>query len=157
MLKTILIITGICIVYEFLSNFCDMMYLYKTNYKINTNKQVLDRMIHVRNLCAKAHVLMDRHVFESPDRFEDVIHKYTFQAAGEYRHRVLQCLNPVYWVKCVLFLPQRIIGYFDFNVESIATKIFNSLYWVVNILVQLYSSEVKTFIDTIIKNVDFGG
>lgn len=157
MLKGILIVSAICLVYEFLCNLNDMIYLCVTNYKINTNKQISNRLIHIRRLCIRANVRINDLVFYHPENSENTIQDYVIQASGEYRRLVFQCINPIYWVKCILFLPQRIVSYFNFNVEGIVAKVFNLLYWVINILCQLYSDEVKSFIDVIIENVNFGG
>jgi hypothetical protein len=151
-LKWLLIVSAVCLGYEFLSNLNDMIYLCITNYKISTEKPILDRLVHVRNLCIKADVRINDLKFNHPQSSLNEIHTYLIQAIGEYRRMVLQCINPIYWVKLVLFLPQRIIYYLGFNANGIFTKLLNFIYWIVNTLIALYPNEIKMIIESVIKN-----
>ena len=147
MIKWILIISAIWFVIELFSNLGDMLYLYKTNGKLNSGSHILDRLIHARNLCYKAGVDVDNYYFKYPDKNYTGIQNYILQAAGEYKHRAWRCFNPVYWIKCVLFLPKNIIKYFGGDSESLFAKIINGIYWLIGILVQLYPTEIKNIID----------
>ena len=147
MIKCILIISALWFVIELFSNVGDMLYLLKTNAKLHAGEHILDRLIHVRDLCYKAGVCVDSHYFKYPDRNYTGISNYIVQAIGEYKHRALRCLNPVYWVKCLFFLPKNIIGYFGGNSESILAKTINGVYWLIGITVQLYPTETKNIIE----------
>lgn len=67
-------------------------------------------------------------------------------AIGVFRGRIFECLNPVYWVDCVLFLPKNILKYLNVSVESILVKFCQLIYWLVGIIVTLFSTDIANFI-----------
>jgi hypothetical protein len=95
-----------------------------------------------------------------PSRREDffVVMKGMFhQANGVYRSRILETFNPLYWVEFVINLPGQILGYLGVSPESLLTKIFQLIYWLVGgllgFLLALYRSEIETMARDLIRKL----
>lgn len=62
------------------------------------------------------------------------INKYFRITIGFFKEKMWEALNPLYWIKKVIFLPQEFIRYIGFPKElktiSIIGRAFNIIYWV---------------------------
>lgn len=67
-------------------------------------------------------------------------------AIGIFRGRIFECFNPVYWIECILFLPKNVLKYLNVSVESILIKLCQLLYWLIGLIVTLFSTEISNFI-----------
>lgn len=70
---------------------------------------------------------------------------------GYYRHLFLQNLNPFYWLKTFIFLPQQLIKYLNVNCKIKTIHFFNFLYWIFGATFTIYNSEITAFIKKLIK------
>lgn len=76
-------------------------------------------------------------------------------AIGICKNNVFNCFNPFYWLKIILFLPQKITNYFNFPQENTFTKIFQFVYWILSIIftfaISVYPDEINAFFSSLIK------
>ncbi len=79
-----------------------------------------------------------RLIIHTKDAFENAI--------GIYRGRIIECFSPIFWIESIIFLPKKILNYINIPVESIIVKIFQLLYWLIGIIVTLFSSDIANFI-----------
>jgi len=60
------------------------------------------------------------------------------RAKGYYKVEALKCINPIYWIEFIVFLPREIIRYFstknDSKPTSVLTNIIQILYWLISII-----------------------
>ena len=77
------------------------------------------------------------------------------EAKGIYWSRFINSINPLYWLKIVLYIPKYILSYLGLNADSIIIKISQLIYWIFGILftiaISVFSDEVKSFILSFIK------
>ncbi len=77
---------------------------------------------------------------------EDVFTWYQFaflEARGVYRSRMKDSFKLSYWIKLIIFLPKNIIQYLGLNAETIFTKIFQLIYWIIDsVLIVYYRDEL---------------
>lgn len=75
------------------------------------------------------------------------IKQYFNSAKGIYRSRIVECFNPFYWIRCIVFLPKTIIQFLGLNVETIFTKILQIIFWIIDsVLLVVYQQEITNFI-----------
>lgn len=71
-------------------------------------------------------------------------------AIGIYKSRILESINPLYWIDQLLFLPRNILAYIGLNSESVAFKLWNVIltfiWWSFCTLVTLFHPEIKQLI-----------
>lgn len=53
------------------------------------------------------------------------------QAIGVYRSRMIEAINPLYWIEFIINLPRQVLGYLGVAPESLVTKISQLIYWVI--------------------------
>lgn|GEM_PF-445086 len=79
------------------------------------------------------------------------------QAIGEYKHRCIETLNPLYWIDFVIWLPKRFFSYLGVSDSNFATKIihciFQGLYWLASITFLTYDKEFKLLLVAIIERM----
>lgn len=68
------------------------------------------------------------------------------EAVGEYRHRIIDTINPIFWLEAVIFLPQKILTYLGMNTDSVFTKIFQLIYWIGTVLVWLFNDQLRSYL-----------
>lgn len=54
---------------------------------------------------------------------------YFAQAKGVFRRRMLDAINPFYWLETIIFLPRTTLGYLGVTGESLIVKILQVVYW----------------------------
>lgn len=53
------------------------------------------------------------------------------EAKGVYKHRILENFSPLFWIRSILFLPRTLLAYLGVKGDSLITKLFQLLYWLV--------------------------
>ena len=51
------------------------------------------------------------------------------QAAGTFRHRIIENFSPIFWINCLIFLPRKIFEYLGLKGDSVSIKALQLLYW----------------------------
>ncbi len=69
------------------------------------------------------------------------IKKYFRTTIGFFKVKMWEALNPLYWIKKVIFLPQELIRYIGFPKElktvGIVVRILNIIYWLIIIFLAI--------------------
>lgn len=79
--------------------------------------------------------------------------KEFIKSHGYYKYRLLQNINPFYWLKLVIFLPQNIIRYLGLRTKNQTVKFFNIIWWLSSILFTIYNDEITSFLKELIKSL----
>ena len=73
------------------------------------------------------------------------------EAKGTYRARMLESLNPLYWIEAIIYLLRTLLGYLDLPAEGTGVKILQLVWWIVGAVsttaLALYAAEIRTFIE----------
>lgn len=73
-----------------------------------------------------------------------------YEAKGNYFSRFINSINPFYWLRILVFLPQKIFEYFGVSSKNTLIKFFQFLYWILGALftaaLALYPNEIKEFL-----------
>ena len=76
------------------------------------------------------------------------------EAKGNYWSRFINSINPFYWIRIILFIPNYICTYLGIKPDSISIKVFQLIYWLIGIIFTLlttvYTNEVREFINSIL-------
>lgn len=67
-------------------------------------------------------------------------------AVGIAKHNLKQCFSPLYWINSLLFLPKNVLLYLNVSAESIFIKIAQLIYWVLGVLITIFSSDIANWI-----------
>lgn len=72
------------------------------------------------------------------------------RAIGVYRRRMLQAFSPVYWLECIIYLPQKILNYIGFDPNTIGARIFTVVVWILEVILlpqlyMVYETPIKEF------------
>lgn len=88
----------------------------------------------------------DNIFFPNEEIFGWVNESFTI-ARGYYKNRMFESFNPMYWIRLIIFLPKNIISYLGLNTDTIFTKIFQIIFWIIDsIIIVVYQDEITTFI-----------
>lgn len=90
-----------------------------------------------------------------PNRREDIFQitmRLFYEAIGVYRSRMVETINPVYWLEAVINLPKHTFAYLGASPENVVTKIFQLVWWCVGTLAALVFAIYKTQTEGAIKN-----
>lgn len=75
-------------------------------------------------------------------------------ARGFYRNRAFESFNPFYWVDFIIKLPKYFIEYLGLDTETIFTKIFQTMYWIIDsVLIVYYREPIFDFIQEFISKL----
>jgi hypothetical protein len=90
-------------------------------------------------------------------RREDVVHitlRMFHKSIGVYRSRMLDTINPLYWIETIIYLPKQILNYLGVVPESAIIKIAQIIYWISGFIIAMYKTEVdQIFKDLVSKFV----
>ena len=150
MLKNAIILFAIIIVIKIGINISDVLYLRFTLYLLENGFDMTTRAIHTRRLCARAGINCGIY-FDDPMFNNRELKGIVRMAIGEYKHRAMESLNPFYWIRLILFLPQNIIAYFGCGYNTFLAKILNFIYWIIGIAVALYPNEIRHYLEAFFK------
>lgn len=89
------------------------------------------------------------------DMFEIMKNKF-HEAIGVYRSRMIDTINPIFWVQYIIYLPKNILIYLGLKNKNIFIKIVQILWWIVGLIftifLTVYQTELTSFIKLIINN-----
>lgn len=78
------------------------------------------------------------------------IEKMFSEAIGVFRNRIVESINPIYWIEVIIFLPSRIFNYLGAKEKSVAKKIAQIVYWFISsciaLALSLYPEEIRKFL-----------
>lgn len=76
------------------------------------------------------------------------------EAKGNYWSRFVNSINPLYWLKIILFIPKHTLSYLGVDQDKIIVKIFQLLYWfigaVCTVVLAIFPEEIKNFLQSFI-------
>lgn len=69
------------------------------------------------------------------------------EAKGVYKSRILESVNPLFWIDLLVFLPKNILLYLGMSEQNVAFKILNvimqGLWWIACAAVAFFHDDVK--------------
>lgn len=71
-------------------------------------------------------------------------------AIGLCENNIKQCFNPLYWIRCIIFLPKNILLYLNVSADSIFIKIFQLIYWLTGIIATIFSEDIANYLKSFI-------
>ena len=78
------------------------------------------------------------------------------KAKGTYRSRMLDAINPAYWLEFVIFLPRSVFRYVGVSAESAVVKTIQVIYWliagIVGFLFGVFGDEINAYVKGILLN-----
>lgn len=164
-------IFGFIILFSFLQNY--LRYRKSVNLLLKYQEYVEDPNIvflqethKIKNLFKKAGVKAPVHptaipvgmsiqhgVYSTVDnlniRTEEVIYSIVnsfHETIGVYRDRIVNSINPLYWVEFIFFLPKFLFEYLGLSPESIIIRLFQVVYWVLGLLYAIFEVEIITIL-----------
>ena len=57
--------------------------------------------------------------------------KYFMESQYVFRNRIIEAVNPFYWIESLIYLPKIILKYLGVGVDSIIIKVFQILWWAI--------------------------
>ncbi len=100
-----------------------------------------------------------------PDQI-DVLENFTFknkkiseafyvklcEVVGYYKSRRNENINPLFWIKVIVFLPKLMIRFLGFESFKTLTNLIQMIYWIIGIAGALFSrEEIRSFIRNLFK------
>lgn len=86
-------------------------------------------------------------IFSKLGNITVLVQRYFLEARGIYRKRMFDSFNPLYWLDLIINLPKNFFEYLGLDTETIFTKIFQLIYWIVNsVLLVYYREQILKFI-----------
>jgi hypothetical protein len=73
---------------------------------------------------------------------EDIVSltvKAFHQAFGVYRMRIIDAINPLYWIKLIVYLPKKTLSYVGLKDNNVVSNIVQLFYWATSIFVGVLS------------------
>lgn len=74
------------------------------------------------------------------------------QTIGIYRSRMLETINPLYWIESIIFLPKRILNYVGVSSEKVVIKVFQIIYWLFAAIASILYGIYRGNIDLVVKD-----
>jgi hypothetical protein len=76
------------------------------------------------------------------------------RAKGIYSSRIIDSINPLYWIMFVIFLPKNIVQYLGASPESTFTRSVQVIYWfvagIVGFLLTVFNNEISVYVKRIL-------
>lgn len=69
------------------------------------------------------------------------------QAIGVYQGRAIDAVNPIYWLRLIVFLPRRALSVIGVNQTSIASKVIQLIYWILLAVLATCFPRINPFLD----------
>lgn len=89
-------------------------------------------------------------VFESMFTNNQVVIGYILNnfntAIGEYLQRVYNSINPLYWIRTMIFLPKTVFEYIGMKSDTLPVRIFQIVYWIISFLYAIYDESINNYI-----------
>ncbi len=103
------------------------------------------------NMIANTSISMMNNIFTNTEVNINYFQFAFLEARGVYRSRMLESFKPSYWASLVIFLPKNIIQYLGLDANTIFTKIFQLIYWLIDsILIAYYQEDIILFFQELI-------
>lgn len=115
-----------------------------------------DRMIHFVQPMGYGQLLQGQaYLFSNMEnRREDVVDnmRTCFSSArGSFKNRIIENFSPIFWINCILFLPRTVLSYLGVSGESLLTKLFQVIYWIVTPVLVLLRDNIYQYILSLFK------
>lgn len=68
------------------------------------------------------------------------------EAKGVFRKRIIEAINPIYWIQTIIFLPQKIVDYLGGTSDAIATKLLQLLWWIICPAAIIFRDKITTIL-----------
>lgn len=127
------------IAYNFLENLQNVCRLKRWQKRYNNYARGAyhdKRVIENRNLCddlfEKAG--LDRKNAISNDRFSEAI--------GVYKHRMIESINPIVWMRVIIFLPRYVMDYIGIEPGKKSLRVIHVIGWIIEILCAVFLEKV---------------
>ena len=72
---------------------------------------------------------------------------------GEYRQRIWNSINPLYWIHTIIFLPKVLMEYLGVQSDNVPTKILQVIYWIVSVFYTIFSDKINQMIQSFLSNL----
>ncbi len=74
------------------------------------------------------------------------------ESIGVFRSRMVDAINPIYWLESLVFLPKKLFSYLGVSADSLIIKIFQIIWWLVcatgTIIGIIFNSEFRIWFST---------
>ncbi len=92
-------------------------------------------------------------LFENLTKYDihttQITRDYFLKALGVFNRRCINCLNPLYWIEFILFLPKHLASFFNAKPESITTKIFQVVWWLLAPIAIAFRDQIYNFFSSL--------
>ncbi len=103
---------------------------------------------------AVSHTTAFTNLFVNDKRCYQRINDAFLEAKGVYRSRMKESFKISYWIKLIIFLPKNIISYLGLNTETIFTKIFQVMFWLIDsIIFVIYKDNILSFFQNLFEQL----
>jgi len=75
------------------------------------------------------------------------------RAIGVYRSRILDTINPLYWIRLIVYLPKRLLSYVGVSPDRILVKVSQVVYWGLTFIYVIFETEINQFLKDFIRSV----
>ena len=77
---------------------------------------------------------LDRKNATSSDRFSEAI--------GVYKHRMIESVNPIVWMKVIIFLPRYVMDYIGIEPGKKSSRVIHFIGWIIEIFCAVFLEKV---------------
>ena len=88
------------------------------------------------------------------DQVVGLIAQAFLTAKGVYKKRILESINPLYWINCILYLPKHIFTYLNFDPDIFFVKLFQLIWWIICPVALLFRDEVWNIVISLIQQLN---
>ena len=68
------------------------------------------------------------------------------KAEGVFQENLSECFSPLYWIRTIIFLPNRICEYFGGTEDQVLAKVLQLVYWVIVPIALVWRDSLYLFI-----------
>lgn len=94
-------------------------------------------------------------LFSNMDRLDDKVVSMMLdcfqKAEGTFIHSIKESLSVFFWIDKLVYLPRNILKYLGTSGESIVTKAFQLIYWILTPLLLIFREKICDFILSLIQ------
>jgi hypothetical protein len=76
-----------------------------------------------------------------------------YESIGVYRYRMLETINPLYWIESIIFLPKTLLNYLGVSPESVVIKIVQLFYWVISAFILFFLGLYRAEFENIVRDL----
>ena len=108
-------------------------------------------------ILADAHVSVMSNIGNTRADVVTMVTSMFHKAKGTYRSRMLEAINPIYWLEFVIFLPKNVFRYTGASPESALVKTVQVIYWllasIIGFLYGVFGSEINASMKSALLNM----